>query len=345
MRSSPAADGIPSAERREGLERVLGALDGARRVVLTTHVNADGDGAGSEVAMASFLGRRGTEARIVNPTPFPEPYAFLLGDLRPADPRSAEGRRFLEAADLFLVLDTSEASRLGPVADAVRDRPVAVVDHHPPNPEPLGDPAVRDPSACATGELVFDLLTVAGERMTRQEAAAIYVAVVTDTGSFRFSNTSPRTHRIAAGLLEAGVDPEAMYRRLYARYTPSRLGLIREALGSLDVDPGLPIAWISLTLEQVRGSDAEGEGMEGIVEYARRLRDVEVAILFREIGGGRTKASLRSNGDVDVAAIARALGGGGHEKAAGAVLEGSLEEARRRVLERVRSAVRAVVLR
>jgi phosphoesterase RecJ-like protein len=136
-----------------------------------------------------------------------------------------------------------------------------------------------------------------------------------------------------------------MYRRLYARYTPARLRLLREALGSLEVDAGLPIAWISLTLAQVHESRAEREDMEGIVEYPRRLKDVEVAILFREIGGGRTKASLRSNGDVDVADVARRLGGGGHVKAAGVVLEAPLDEARRRVLEPVRSAVRAVVLR
>lgn len=338
--------GGPPAERRRKLERVLAALDAAERVVLATHMNADGDGAGSEVAMASLLDRRGARATIVNPTPFPDAYAFLLEedlDLAVAEPGSPEGRRALAEADLFLVLDTSETSRLGDLVRAFGDRPVAVVDHHPENPDPLGDPAVRDPSACATGELVFDLFDIAGEAPTLREAEAIYVAVVTDTGSFRFGNTTARAHRMAARLLEAGVDPEAMYRRLYARYTPARLRLLRAALDSLEVHPELPIASISLTLAQVHEAGADRDDIEGIVEYARRLQEIEVALLLREIGGGRVKASLRSNGEVDVAAVARELGGGGHEKAAGVVLEGSLEGARRRLIEALRAGVRSAV--
>lgn len=324
---------------------MLAALDSAGCVVLGTHMNADGDGAGSEVAMASFLARRGARAVIVNPTPWPNSYAFLLEGEEPVEvtePESAEGRWALGEADLFLILDTSEAGRLGGVYDAMRGRAIAVLDHHPENPDPLGDPAVRDPSACATGELVLDLFDVAGEAPNRREAEAIYVAVATDTGSFRFSNTTPRTHRMAARLLEAGVDPEAMYRRLYARYTPARLHLLREALGSLQVDSELPIAWISLTLAQVHRSGADREAMEGVVEYARRLEGMEVALLIREIGGGRVKVSLRSNGPVNVAELARGLGGGGHEKAAGAVLDGSLAAATERILASVRPAVREV---
>lgn len=308
-------------------------------------MNADGDGAGSEVAMASFLVRRGVRAAIVNPTSWPQPYAFLLEGVEAVealDPTSLDGERALERADLFLVLDTSEAGRLGKVYEFVRGRPIAVIDHHPENPDPLGDPGVRDPTACATGELVLDLFDVAGETPTRREAEAIYVAVATDTGSFRFSNTTPRTHRIAARLLEAGVDPEAMYRRLYATYTPGRLQLVREALGSLEVDPELPIAWIALSLQQVHASGADRDDMEGVVEYARRLAGIEVALLIREIGSGRVKVSLRSNGPVNVAELARGLGGGGHDKAAGAVLEGSLAGATERILAAVRPAVREV---
>lgn len=336
----PAA---PSSRRQAGLARVLACLDSARRVVLSTHVNADGDGAGSQVALASFLARRGSQATIVNPTPFPEMFEFLREDLPLADPGTREGERALAEADLFVVLDTSEPSRLGKLPEAFRERPVVVLDHHPPNRDPLGDPAVRDPSACATGELVFDLFETAGERPTLGEAQAVYVAIVTDTGSFRFSNTTPRTHEIAARLVEFGVDPEAIYRRLYAQYTPARLRLIREALASLEVDPGLPLAWVSLTLEQVSSARADRDDMEGIVEYPRRLKGIEVAVLFREIGGGRIKASLRSNGEADVAAVARSLGGGGHAKAAGVVLKGPLAEARTQLLEAVRSTLRPLV--
>lgn len=317
------------------------ALEQARRIVLTTHVNADGDGAGSEAALAGWLRRQGREPCIVNPTPFPEVYEFLVEDLPVHRLAEAAGRRALEEAELFLVLDTSEASRLGELGAILRTRRVAVLDHHPPNPEPLGDPAVRDPEACATGELAYDLLLLAGGELTRREAEGLYVAIATDTGSFRFSNTSPRAHRIAALLLEAGVEPEEMYRRLHARFTPARLGLLQRALASLRVDDELPISWITLTHRDVRESGAEKEELEGIVEYARRLQGIEVALLFRELPGGRTKASLRSNGDTDVAAVARSLGGGGHEKAAGVLLESPLHEATPRLLAAVREALRS----
>lgn len=337
-----AAEGLPvPSHRRRALERVRAALEQAGRIVLTTHVNADGDGAGSQAALAGWLLRRGREPSIVNPTPFPEVYEFLVEDLPVHRAAEAAGRRALEEAELFLVVDTSEASRLGQLAEWLPGRRVAVMDHHPPNPEPLGDPAVRDPDACATGELAYDLLLLAGEGLTRREAEGLYVAIATDTGSFRFSNTSPRAHRIAALLLEAGVKPEEMYRRLHAQFTPARLGLLQRALASLRVDEELPISWITLTHRDVRESGAEQEELEGIVEYARRLRGIEVALLLRELPGGRTKASLRSNGETDVAAVARSLGGGGHEKAAGVLLESPLQEATPRLLAAVREALRS----
>ncbi len=311
-------------------------------MALTTHVNADGDGAGSEVAMARWLEDRGVTATIVNPTPFPDGFAFLLDDLSAHTPEEEAGRRALRAADVILVLDTSERSRLGAVAEHLEDSRVAVIDHHPDAPDAVGDVVARDPGACATGELVHDLLRGAGAEITPPIARALYVALVTDTGSFRFGNTSARAHELAADLLRAGVDVEAMFRRIFARYTPEGLDLLRRALDSLEVAERGRLSWLTVRTEDLEESGASAEDREGLVEYARRLRGAEVAVLFREIPGGRTKASLRSNGDVDVAAVAREFGGGGHRQAAGLLLERPLEEARREVLGRLRSAVRAL---
>jgi phosphoesterase RecJ-like protein len=198
---------------------------------------------------------------------------------------------------------------------------------------------VCDPTACATGELVFDLIRLAGDEITREEADGLYVAIATDTGSFRFGNTTARTHEIAADLLRAGVDPESMYLRIYAQYTPSGLELVRRALERLEVADDLPVAWISLRHADLAQTGATKEDLEGIVEYARRIRGVQVALLFRELHDGSTKISLRSSGDADVAAVARRLGGGGHVKAAGAVIPESLEAAEARVLDEVREAL------
>jgi len=306
-------------------------------VVLSTHLNADGDGAGSQVAAARWLLRRGLEPTIVNPTPFPDAFRFLLPDSVGAwTPADAEGERAAREADVFVVLDTAEPSRLGAVVGRTEGRRLLVIDHHPATSSSVGDVVVCDPAACATGELVFDLIRLAGDDVTREEAEALYVAIATDTGSFRYANTSARTHEIAAELLRAGVDPEEMYLRIYAQYTPAGLELVRRALERLRVADDLPVAWISLTQADLAQTGASKEDLEGIVEYARRIRGVRVALLFRELHDGTTKVSLRSTGDADVASVARRLGGGGHVKAAGVVVPEGLEAAEVRVLDEIR---------
>lgn len=318
------------------MRRVLSTYED---VVLTTHVNADGDGTGSQIALFHYLHERGVDVSIVNPTPFPDTFRFLLEGIEAYTPSEEEGRAALERADLIVALDTSEPARLGTLERFAAEKRVAVFDHHPTTSTSLGDPVVSDPAACATGELVYDFLTLDGELPDLPQARGLYVAIVTDTGSFRFGNTSPRAHEVAAALLRCGVDVEAMYRRIYARYTPARLALMQRALSRLEVDPDLPVAWISIRHRDIVETGASAADREGLVEYPRRLENVEVAIFFRELADGRTKVSLRSNGRADVARVARELGGGGHPRAAGILLDLSLEEARDTVLELLRDEV------
>jgi len=326
--------------RRSGLKRVLQELEPGRKVVLSTHLNADGDGAGSQAAAAHWLRRKGLEPTIVNPTPFPDMFRFLLADhLGAWTPADSEGSRAMREADVFLVLDTAEPSRLGAVLGRMGGRKVLVLDHHPATSSSIGDVVVCDPAASATGELVFDLIGVTGDEITLSEADGLYVAIATDTGSFRYANTTARTHEIAADLLRAGVDPEAMYLRIYARYTPAGLDLVRRALERLQVADDVPVAWISLREADLAQTGATKEDLEGIVEYARRLRGVRVALLFRELHDGTTKVSLRSTGDADVASVARELGGGGHARAAGALVPEGLEAAEAKVLGAIREAL------
>jgi phosphoesterase RecJ-like protein len=313
-------------------------LETTGRVVLTTHLNADGDGIGSEAAIARFLVARGATVTVVNPTPVPPSMSFLLDDFEVHAPADPEGARSLLEADLLLIVDTSEASRLGVVANRLATSRVAVIDHHPASNESLGESVVRDTTACATGELIYDLITLGGAPLGEAEAIALYVAIVTDTGSFRFSNTSPRAHQIAAHLLAVGVDPADLYRRLYAQQTAASLKLIRAALDTLVVDQEHGISWITLTHEALREAGAQSEDAEGLVEYPRRIRGIEVALLFRELGKKRTKVSLRSNGARDVAGIAQELGGGGHPKAAGVLIELPVARATEVVVEAVRVA-------
>jgi bifunctional oligoribonuclease and PAP phosphatase NrnA len=335
------SDGVP-AHRRDALRRISDKLVRAKRVVLTTHINADGDGTGSQAAIAAWLRAEGVQVTLVNPTPFPVMFRFLVDEDMIADSGTTAGDRALRERDLLVVLDTAEAGRIGRVARSLNDRPVIVIDHHVQTADALTAELLADVTACATGELVYDLLLVAGVQRpwTPQVLQGLYTALVTDTGSFRFANTTPRTHTIAADLIHQGIDPEEMYRRIFATVPLRRIELLRHALERLEVDAEHAITWITIERGVMERLGATSEDLDGIVEHARSIEGTEVAILFRETADGSTKVSLRSAGALDVNAIARQLGGGGHVKASGALLPERLQPARDRVLEAARAAIR-----
>lgn len=327
---------IPAARRRAA--RVLvERLRPSARVVLTTHVNADGDGAGSEVALWHLLREAGCRPVIANPTPFPERFRFLLDGADGAE-RSDRAAREITQADVVLVCDISDLGRIGHLGPhvAARGVPVACIDHHASNGSLPDGPRLVDPSAAATGELVYDFARVAGWRLSPAAAQGLYVALLTDTGGFRFSNTSPRALQVAAALLEHGLDPEAVYTRVYASVPEGRVRLTAEALDTLvvEVPPGL--AWLTVPPGALERHQVTSDELDGVVEFARSIAGVRLALLFREIAGGRIKVSFRSVGDVDVARLAETFGGGGHRKAAGASLVGTLGDVQVQVLAAAR---------
>lgn len=332
--------------RKELLDRARRRMSEATGVVLTTHVNADGDGAGSEAALARWLLDRGKRVWIVNPTPFPDSYRFLLPEgAEVVDVRDAGVDQVRDGADLLVVLDTGEPRRVERALRALGQIRTVVIDHHPPvEPAIAADVTIQDTTACATGELIFDLIADAGtedEGWARETVYGIYTAIVFDTGSFRFANTTPRTHAIAAELIRRGLDPEQAYRHLYGSVPLRRIRLLQAALERLDVDADLPITWITLPKAVMDALGATGEDLDGLVEHARSVEGTEVALLFRETDGS-TKISFRSNGAVDVNALAREFGGGGHVKASGALVAGPVRSVRKRVLDATRAALRAL---
>jgi phosphoesterase RecJ-like protein len=333
---------VVSPTRRTAIAQLAAELQPGRRVALSTHINADGDGCGSEAALARLLAQRGLHARIVNPTPWPSMFEFLLdGDV---EERSAQGAAALQDVDLLIVLDISDVKRLGTLADAVRRLtvPKLVIDHHVATDEPAGTIVLSDTAACATGELVHDLAVELGLEVNEPIARALYAAILTDTGGFRYSNTTPRAHAIAAQLLAAGVDPEAMYRKVYASVPLGRLQLLRDALDTLQVDEGIGLAWISVPAGAVERYQLRSEDLEGIVEHPRSILGTRLALFFRDLGHGKVKVSFRSTGDVDVNAFARQFGGGGHAKAAGALVPGRMDAVRDRVVDAAREYLAAL---
>jgi phosphoesterase RecJ-like protein len=328
-----------SKERREAIERLAREFRAGRSVAISTHINADGDGCGSEAALARILTAMGMTVRIVNPTPWPDTYEFLL-DSDVVDATS-EGSGALRKADLLVVLDISDVKRLGNLADTVRALkiPKIVIDHHIPSDEPPSDQMLSDTTACATGELIYDLATVLGAELTPKMAVALYVAILTDTGGFRFSNTSARCLAVASQLLAAGVEPEEMYRRLYASHPIGRLHLLRDALATLEVDPAYGISWISVAAGAAEEYGLKSEDLEGLAEHPRSVGGTRMAIFFRDLGHGKIKVSFRSTGDVNVNEFARQFAGGGHAKAAGALIPGTIDEVRHTVVNAAREFV------
>ncbi len=331
---------VTAPQREELARQIAERLGRASSIAVSTHLGGDGDGWGSACALAHHFGAVGIDVRLLAASPMPERFHFLLpegGELWPPDRSGIEA---LETAEVHAVVDVSESGRLGGFATHYQPRRTVVIDHHAVAARQI-DAALSliDPEAAATVELVYDVLLATGEAITPATARALYVGLVTDTGSFRYSNTSPRAHRLAAALIEAGVDPGALYQVLFSNLTSAELITLRAAIDALERDQELGITWSSLGARLIREIGALDE-YEGIIEHLRNLAGTEVAILFRELQAGQVKVSLRSAGDVNVARLARSFGGGGHEKAAGATVEGELADVRNRVLEAVREVRR-----
>jgi len=310
---------------------------------LTTHINADGDGVGSQVALTSWLRSTGREVWIVNPTRFPPNFSFLVDDpewlVEAGTPYSEE---ITARADLAVVLDTSEVPRIGRVKGLIAHLHTAIVDHHMVGSKPIKGTALRDETACATGELIYDLIERSGDEFTDTARLGIYVAIMTDTGGFRFSNSTQTAHRIAGEMIAGGVDPEDTYSRVYGSSPMRRYQLLSAALQTLEVDQEAGVGWMIVPRNAFDQLDASTEDLDGFVDYPRTLEGVDVGLMFRETRSGDVKISLRSSGPVDVNAIATEFGGGGHVKASGALVSGRLEDVVQKVVRSVRGAALSV---
>jgi len=295
--------------------RIIGA---AQHVILTGHIMPDGDSLGSVIALGLALESQGKQVVFVSGDPIPPGYAFL-----PEVNRFAIGHLPPGTYDLLIVLDCSTPERL---ADVCREHPLLksnsiCLDHHA-SASLFCRYNYIDPQAAAVGEIVFDLLQILGIPLTYEIAVCLYVAILTDTGSFRYENTTAATHRRVAALLDTGIDPATIATRVYEEKPLRGIRLLQAALASLKVSPRGRVAWMTLdwgTMQALGATDADADGL---VDYARIIRGVEVAILLRETAPGKTRVGFRSKRHVDVNRLAARFGGGGHPRAAGCLLDG-----------------------
>jgi phosphoesterase RecJ-like protein len=312
-----------------------------QRFLLTTHINPDGDGLGSELALALWLRARGKQVRILNDSPVPAAFTFLTRHhpVELFEPALAE--RCFDEADALVVLDTGNRQRTGRLAPLF-DRhliPVAVVDHHVTHTQGFGQVNVIEPEASSTGEILYDLIREAGTELDPDVAEALYVALMTDTGSFRYSNTDSPAHRMAADLLTHGLDPQRLHAQVHSHASAARLRFFGEVLSALELLEDGRVVVLVATPEQFQRHGLVGADTDGLVDLPRTIAGVEAVVLFSEVEPGKVKVSMRSTGRITVDQVASRLGGGGHPHAAGVLLRGRIAEVRERILPELRRRV------
>lgn len=309
----------------EPLTTFLQLLRDHQRFLLTGHENPDGDCLGSQAGLFHLLRALGKEVAIVNPDPIGKSFDFLL---RHTPFGSSRGENVPEY-DVAVLLDCSQLSRLGTLGPVLqqRRRPIAVVDHHVGSEHGDGTHFYVDATAAATGVMVRRLHRELGVPLSAAGAEGIYLALIADTGWFRYSNTDAEVFALAGELVAAGVDVGAVYDNLYRRHHPESAMLLADALRRHRFTCGGRVAVVSLDKPLMERAARIDFDTDGVLEPLRSLDGVEVVVLLKERFDGAVKASLRAKADVDVQQICAAFGGGGHKKASGATMRMSLAEA------------------
>jgi len=299
-----------------------------RKFVLTTHISSDGDGVGSQLALARTLRSLGAEVKIINPTRVPYNLKFLFkypNEITTPGNRNNAINHF--AGALTIVVDMGAFNRLGPILGyAEKSEGLLVIDHHRMERQP-GVHYFIDEKACATGEIVARIVEELGVPFSAEIAEPLYVAIHTDTGGFRYPGTTGDTHRLLARLLDSGgVDPQEIYTSLYERLSLRRIHLTAEILATMEISKGGKVAWMVMKDSMLKKLNARIEDAEDMVNYTMKLDGVVAGFFFKELITGKTKVSCRSRGDFAVDDFVKPLGGGGHMHAAGVRLDEGLDE-------------------
>jgi phosphoesterase RecJ-like protein len=283
------------------------------RVLVISHLRPDGDAYGSTLGLALSLRAMGKDVLTVNADGLGPPFAFLPGsDLLTVTPSQPP-----EPDRLIIAVDCADAKRLGPAFESWRRTPDINIDHHVSNPGYATQLNLIDAESPATAQVLCEIIGALKWPLPADAAANLYVGIMTDTGCFRYRQTTARTFELAARLVAAGADPTLLAERCYQSFRAERLLLLREVLNSLHFAQRDRVAWFHLTPEMYARTGASADETEGLIEYLQAVRTVEVAFVLEVMPDGLTRASLRSRGTVDVQKICAAFGGGGHRLAAG----------------------------
>jgi len=313
--------------KEEAESKIVDVLQRGKRFLMTTHVDPDADGIGSMLGLGTSLSRAGKKAIMVTPEPLESPLSLLPEADRVVQTFAADSQ-----FDALFVLDCGELQRMGSLRSVVdRKEPIVCIDHHKTN-DFFADINLVDPKSSSTGELVYQILKRAELPLEAMTANNLFAAIQTDTGSFRYQNTSSRTLEIAAELVDLGASPWEISRIVLEGYSVSRLNLLQAVLGTLEFYEDGKIGLMTITSRMFQETGARRIDSERFVDYPRFVTGVEVSVVIREVEKKGWKFSLRSNNYVDVAELAVHFGGGGHARAAGFERKGPIDVVKREFL-------------
>jgi len=313
------------------LSQVVELIENKQNFAITTHIKPDGDGVGSSLGLCWLLRSLGKSAEVVVRGDIPLAYRSLPGAAEIRDIESID-----RDYDAIFVIECSDLDRPG--IRGLGDQFTVNIDHHATS-EHFGTVNWIDSTASAVGEMIFNLVKAIGGRVTREIAECVYMALVTDTGSFHFSNTTDRTLKVASELIKAGAKPAAISEAVYNNYPWSRIELMRQVMSTVKRDESGKVASLRQTLKMREEAEAVDGDNNGFVNIPLAARDILACVYMREIGDNAYRVSLRSKGDINVARIAERWGGGGHRNAAGLRIEGDWDEKEGELVEAVRDAV------
>jgi phosphoesterase RecJ-like protein len=313
------------------IQQIVDAIRGRRRFVVSSHARPDGDSIGSQLAMAYALRALGKEVRVVNADPAPAPLMVF-----PGVPAIEIAARVDGEFDAAIIMECGELTRTGV---AGLDRSFVInIDHHPGNTR-YGRINWFDATAAACGEMVFELVRALGAPLSPEVATHIYLAILTDTGSFHYSSMTPRTFDICRQTLEAGVDPVLVARNVYDSNNMGRLKLFGAVLSAMQIDPTGRIAIVYLDHEMAREAGGTYEDTEGLINLPLTVKEIQAIVFFKQVEGEQYRVSMRSKGDIDIGAVAKQFGGGGHKNAAGCTVTGAIDALQKLFVEQIERAI------
>lgn len=322
-----------------GLEKVVKFIKGNKRFLITTHINPEGDAIGSSIALALILKKLGKKAVVCITDPVPRNMQFL-----PYSKKIKQAKTIKDRFDAMFVLDCGTKDRVGLFKNNAMPTPPPIVniDHHITN-EKFGFINYIDAKATATGDIIYRLAKALKVKLDKNIATAIYTTLLTETGSFRYSNTNSGILRISAELIDTGLNPWRIGQQIYETNTFQRLKLLGMLLDEMEIDSTGKIAWVIITSAHYAATNTTVEDVEDFINFPRSINGVETAILFREAKEDLYKISFRSRGTIDVTKLALKFGGGGHKYAAGCTVKGSLNEVKEKVLQAAKDELERIV--